>query len=249
MTTGLTTSNVRSLAYGSSPGLYTISDASLYLRSTTPPAELPPVQLWQWSRNRRQFVGPSTRYLSAWVRAEMERSRQPRVPTNRLVITFADLIRLRMIVIMRSRGLPTDAIRKAEEVAKTLTRSPDPFLTEELWTNSSDIFLKVADTLVAASKGGQAAMDFLHEHLVPVHHGLTFGRGELAVKWEPMPHVLMDPKIQFGAPCIQGTRIETETIWSFHQAGDSIEALSKMYRISKAEVEAAIEWEKTLVAA
>jgi uncharacterized protein (DUF433 family) len=118
-----------------------------------------------------------------------------------------------------------------------------------MWTSSSEIFVRFANLLVSASKGGQIAMDFLREYLVPVHHGLEFGQGAVAVAWKPMPGVRIDPKIQFGAPCIEGTRIQTEVIWSFHQAGDPVDQLAEMYRVERGQVEAAIAWERTLAAA
>lgn len=107
----------------------------------------------------------------------------------------------------------------------------------------------MATMLIAASKGGQVAMDFLREYLMPVHHGLQFRRGDIAVAWNPMPGVRIDPKIQFGAPCIDGTRVQTEVIWSFHQAGDPIQRLAEMYRIERGQIEAALAWERTLAEA
>jgi len=238
--------NIVNLRQGPFSGLYTVPDAALYLRSTTPASVTP---LKSWSPQRHQFVTPSSRHLYAWIRRGMDWGELAHTPSTDLVLNFWDLIRLRMIVIMRSRGLSYETIREAEDMARHLTRSSQPFVTEEMWTSSSDIFLRVADKLIAASKAGQLAMDFLHEYLVPVHHGLEFGQGDVAVSWNPMAGVRIDPKIQFGAPCIEGTRIQTEVIWSLHQAGDSIDQLAEMYRLERNKIEAAIAWERKLAEA
>jgi uncharacterized protein (DUF433 family) len=227
-------------------GIYTIRDAALYLRSTTPPPLIP---LRQWSPKGRQFIAPSSRHLAAWLRVGLNEHADRHVSRRGSVINFTDLIRLRMIVLLRSRGIPLPAIRRAEETARQLTHSPEPFVTEELWTSSTDIFLRFRDTLVAASKGPQMVMEFMEEYFTPVHHGLTFGHSDIAESWRPMTGVLIDPKVQFGAPCIEGTRIQTEAVWSLYQAGDSVESLAEMYRVEHREIEAAIAWETTLAAA
>lgn len=154
-----------------------------------------------------------------------------------------------MIVLLRSRGISFEVIRRTEVTARELTRSPEPFVTEELWTSSSDIFMRIANMLVSTSKGGQLAMDFMHDFFTPVYHGFEFGHGDIAVLWRPMDGILIDPKVQFGAPCIEGTRIQTEAVWSLHQAGDSLDTLAEMYRVRQEEIEAAIAWESILDAA
>lgn len=166
-----------------------------------------------------------------------------------LILGFRDLVRLRMVVIMRSRGLSLEVIRESEDYARKLTGSPQPFVTERLWTNSSDVFLKIAEFFIAASKKGQLAMDFLEDYLVPVNHGLTFGPEELARVWSPREGILIDPEIQFGAPCISGTRIQTEALWALLQSGESVETLAEMYKVDQKKIEAAIDWEETLARA
>ncbi|MBI2760412.1 MAG: DUF433 domain-containing protein [Chloroflexi bacterium] len=237
--------NVADFKQGPFTGLYTVGDVALYLRSTLPPVTPFKKRVPQ----RRRFVGLTSRHLYAWIRRGMEWGELSDAPRDELILDFEDLVRLRMIAIMRSRGLPYETIRKAEDVARRLTGSRQPFVAEQMWTGSSDIFLRVSDTFIAASKYGQAAMDFLHDYLVPVHHGLEFGQNNVVVAWRPMPGVRIDPKIQFGAPCIEGTRITTETVWALYKAGDSMKRLAEMYRVDQGQIEAAIAWERRLATA
>jgi uncharacterized protein (DUF433 family) len=241
-----TTSIVRPLGRYPYSGIYTIPEAALYLRSTTPTSI---ASLRNRHRQGHDFVAPSARHLYTWIRRGLEWDEAARADARHSAIDFTGLIRLRMIVIMRSRGLPFKAIREAEVVARQLTGSQQPFVTEDMWTSSSDIFVQAANTLFAASRGPQPAMDFLREYLEPVHHGLIFGPGEKVSKWRPAPGVLIDPRVQFGAPCIEGTRIQTEVIGSLHLAGDSAEALAELYGRPLKDIEAAIAWEQRLAAA
>jgi uncharacterized protein (DUF433 family) len=79
-----------------------------------------------------------------------------------------------------------------------------------------------------------------------VNHGLEFGAHHVATTWRPNEGVLIHPSIQFGTPCIEGTRIPTETIWALKQAGDSVEAMALMYGIEQRLVKNALEWEELL---
>ena len=177
--------------------------------------------------------------------------REPEEVSSRdRVIGFHDLVRLRMYAVLRSRGLPIREIRAAEEFARQLTGRPDPFLTEPIWTYGSDVFMRWAERLIAATRAGQLGMEeLLREYLRPVLHGLTFDDDEVAEAWRPHTGVLVNPEIEFGAPCIEGTRVQTEAIWAFRQAGDSVQTLARAYRLDVAQIEDAIGWEGRLAGA
>ncbi len=242
-------SNVHALADHSlrlSSGAYTVQEAALFLRATTPARDAP---LDYWRRRRRQsFVGPSTQAIAAWVREGLEI--HPHKISSRIrVITFGDLIRMRMVALLRSRGLPFSKIREAEHYASRLSGSPQPFVTQPLWTSGSDLFTKFHVRLIDISRSGQYAMDFMSDYLIPTLHGLTFGEDHLAQLWSPWSLVTIDPRVEFGAPCVNGTRIQTEALWSLNRAGDSPEFLAKVYGLEIEKVRAAIEWEEQLTLA
>lgn len=230
---------------GPSTGVYSVPDAAQYLRATTPPSGKP-VRLWR--RNRDAFIAPSARHLYRWIRSGL-RPEFEHLPRRDLLIRFDDLIRLRMIALLRSRGLSTRAIAESESEARRLTGKADPLVTEPLWAFSSDVFLRITDQLVAASRRGQLGMEFLIDFLQPANHGLSFGSDSRATSWSPADRVLIDPAIQFGAPCIEGTRIQTEVVWEMHRAGDSCEFLATMYGVTLERIRAAVAWEETLARA
>jgi len=150
-----------------------------------------------------------------------------------------------MIVILRSRGLSLENILGSEAYLRELIHVPQPFVTESIWNNSSEIFGQFG-VLISATKRGQVAWGFLRDYLTPVHHGMEFNEAGVSAIWRPAPGVLIHPDIQFGAPCIEGTRIETEAVWSFHQTGETVDRLARWYAITPQQIEDAIEWERTL---
>jgi uncharacterized protein (DUF433 family) len=219
-------------------GLYTVNEAALLLRATTP---VKPIGSGGLRARSGDFIEPSSRHLYSWIRAGIEST-----PREDLVLDFQDLVRFRMIVALRSRGISARAVRVAEDTARDLTGQPQPFVTEPLWTYGSSVFLKLQETLFAISRGTQVAMAFLKDFLSPVHHGMNFNDQAIAIDWRPFPGVLIDPEIQFGDPCIEGTRIQTEAVWTMYRAGESEQKLARMYKVTEEQIGAAIGWEATL---
>ncbi len=91
----------------------------------------------------------------------------------------------------------------------------------------------------------QIAMDSFIHQVQPVHR-LSFDMFTEAANWTPIKGVLLDPLVQFGEPCIQGTRIPTEVVLAFRQAGDSVRGIADAYGLSHAQIEEAIDWESKL---
>ena len=225
-------------------GAYTLRETAVLLRATTPPRG---VNLWEWKRRHNHYIEPRTSHLAQWISRGMGWDEPVRVSSRDRVITFADLVRLRMVAMLRSRGIAYKAILVAEDYVRQLRGIPQPFITEEMWTAQSDVFIRFTDKLIAASQHGQIAFEeFMAEFLAPAHHGLSFAPGGNPTRWQPSPAVLIDPEVQFGAPCIEGTRIETRSLWSLKEAGDSVESLAEAFSVRRDQVAGAIEWERRL---
>ena len=194
-------------------GAYTLRETAVLLRATTPPSD---VNVRQWKRRRDRFIEATTYHVSQWIRRGLGWDEPVRVSSRDRVVTFADLVRLRMIALLRSRGIAFKDILAADE-------------------------------LFAASRQGQLAFEeFMGAFLTPASHGLTFTTDGTPALWQPWPTVLIDPEIQFGAPCIAGTRVETRSLWSLNQAGDSVDLLAEAFHLRKEHVRDAIEWEQRL---
>ena len=225
-------------------GAYTLRESAVLLRATTPPSD---VNVRQWQRRRDRFIEATTNHVSQWIRRGLGWDEPVRVSSRDRVVTFADLVRLRMIALLRSRGIAFKDILAAEEYVRRLRGLPQPFITEQMWTAGTDVFVDFADALIAASRQGQLAFgEFMAAFLTPASHGLTFTTDGTPALWQPWPTVLIDPEIQFGAPCIAGTRVETRSLWSLNQAGDSVDLLAEAFHLRREHVRDAIEWEQRL---
>lgn len=170
------------------------------------------------------------------------------IPSRQRLITFLDLISMRMVVVLRSRRIPLQNIRNTESWLRKEFNVPFPLATKSLWTYGGQIYIKFHEHILAASKFGQRAMEFIDNWLKEVDLDMTFNVAENADSWLVHKNVRINPTIQLGEPCIDGTRIPTSIVWSKHKAGDSIEMIARSHNLQEQQVADAVEWEKRLVA-
>ena len=202
-----------------------------YLQATTYAEELYPV---------------SSRKLIGWIRRGLASPELSEVSGAELLIEFEDLVSMRVIAALRSNGVSWREIRATNQWLRDQTGHLRPFATEFLWTGQGQIFVQWTQKLISGSRKGQVAFDLLREYLIPVH-GLKFDLvSQVAISWEASDGVILEPDIQFGAPCIKGTRIPTRTIVGMIEAGDSPSWVAQAYGISPEEVQAARDWESRL---
>ncbi len=169
------------------------------------------------------------------------------VPGREMTFSFEDLISLRVITALRSYGITWPKIHRTEQYLRDETGYPRPFAREELWTAQSEVFVRLSGLLIAASRHGQRAMDGLLEYLIPIS-GLTFA-GSVARTWEPRALIVLDPAVEFGDPCIKGTRIPARAVWGMASAGDPAELVMRAYDLTRDEFTAAVSWGDSVAAA
>ncbi len=215
-------------------GIYGISDAARYLSVTLP-------------RLNGQRPGPAK--LRYWIRSGASRISEPQFPTTKRLVTFQDVISMRMIAILRAKNIPLQKVRDMERWARSQFSTDWPFAFRPMWAYQSDVFIEFEKQLVAATRFGQIAMDILREWLEEIELDMTFDDNQIAETWTPYEGIELDPYIQFGEPCIVGTDIPTKAIWSKARAGDSLELLASLYEVDFSKISDAIDWERHLAEA
>ena len=215
-------------------GIYDVPEAARYLKAGTGGEDAYPVQ---------------SAKIIRWIRMGISSPQLSGVPGSELLIGFEDLVSMRIVAVLRAAGFTTRQIRDTERWLRKATKSRRPFATETLWTGQGQLFVELRKQLVAASSAGQMAFAIMQDYIMPVH-GLGFASETgLATSWEPAPNVLLHPRIQFGAPCIRGTRVPTRTIAGMIDSGDPIDWVASAFALPPQSVEEACEWERRLNAA
>jgi uncharacterized protein (DUF433 family) len=218
--------------------LYELSEASRYLFATAP--ERPPhyVTVWRWARSG--------------LAGQRER------PVSGGLITFEELVSLRMVTALRLAGFSTQHVRQVHAWLKESTGYPRPFALRDLWVSETQVFVDMEQRLISATREGQYAMEFIRGWLRKLRRPYDgFGEMEfanveghdVALLWRSHPHVVMRPSIQFGSPCVEGTRVPTRSIWLMRLGGDSETLISRAYGLTSEQTKAALEWEQLLAEA
>ena len=218
-------------------GVYYLDEVCRFLRATDLSA-------------RRGKVSLSSQQISGWSRRGFFDLRKDKFERNRRFMQFPHLITSRMIAILRSYGISIQRIQRAHGYLQGETSARYPFATSTVWTEdaekSSHIYAEIDRIFVAADESGQMPFEELLARRIVKVASMEFDEDARAMSWEPSPGVVIDPRFHSGAPCIEGTRIATELIYSRRMDGDSIESLEECYQISKGQIQSAVAWETLL---
>ena len=169
-------------------------------------------------------------------------------------LSFLDLVSLLIMRELLRMGVSPRAIRGAEAYL-TSELGAYPFARGVIWTDGAHVLFNRESPLVtdlpdyeltSADKWGQLAfVEAIRQYL----HYVQYSEDEeaIAVAWYPNDGVELNPSRQFGQPCIRGTRIATRALHLVHNSGDTEDTILQAFGISREELAAAFEWERTLL--
>ena len=143
-----------------------------------------------------------------------------------MTLTFEDLISMRAISALRGAGVRWQEIKEAARILRQNTGMERPLASECLWTGQGRVYKELSTRII-----------------IPEHRVTFDDDSGKALYWTPVKRVRLHPKIQFGAPCIENTRIPTDSLYAAVLGGDSWEFIAKSYNTSIENLEAALDWE------
>ena len=168
------------------------------------------------------------------------------------LFSFWDLMSLRVIAELLDRGVRRDHIlHGAAHLARSLGTNR-PFAHESLATVGAGFFAEVEPGVgwENVGQGGQLAFQAV---VVPLLELIEFNDDGMAAIWRPRAGVWINPAVQAGEPCVDGTRVPTGLIARILATGegevpseDEIADVSGDYRIAVVQVQAALEFELSL---
>ena len=182
------------------------------------------------SRGRR--VSVST--LRYWLQTGLTPATFGRGPEGSSILSFHDVISLEVVRLFREANVSLQRVRLLEtrlrELYPTLAR---PFAHEIFFTDGSAIWhqLHPGDRVVIEIVGrrpDQAAWKPIIKSFAKEIH---YVQGRAAV-WHPHPAVEINPRVQFGAPVVRGTRVPLFTLKSELEIA-SIEEVAAWHGLDK----------------
>jgi uncharacterized protein (DUF433 family)/DNA-binding transcriptional MerR regulator len=200
-------------------GLYSISEAS------------------RLTRTHRNTV-------SSWVRMGLV-SPLYHVPGQPRLLSFQDLISLFVVHRLRGLNVPMKTIKRAEQQLAAEWGVEKPFASNRIVSAHGAVMtaLREGEQIVALTGAFQEVFfDLIRKDLKDVTHDAQMR----AKTWQPHSYVLLRPDVQFGAPCVDGTRITTKTIYGFIEAGENPQDIADDYGLTVKQITEVHQWEKSL---
>lgn len=170
-------------------------------------------------------------------------------------LSFYNLVEAFTLNAMRrtNHRVSMPSIRKALNYVKRRLGEPRPLLTEKFLTDGVDLFLDKYGELVTVSKDEQLAMRAIMmdslKHIVRDNKGMpqklylfsshSAGSANGLVRTA----VVIDPRIAFGNPVVDGTGVSTAILAQRYKAGDSIDELAEDFGLTRHAIEEAIRYE------
>jgi uncharacterized protein (DUF433 family) len=218
-------------------GTYTIADAS---RLTGVPA----MSVKRWTSGYKYKHGGRWRRTPPIIKPEVSVDRVP-------VLTFSDLIELRVLHVLRTKGVSHPAIRVASERAQALLNTSHPFSHARFKTDGRAIILEamagVEDSALLDLVRDQFEFNAVVRPLLS--DVLDYDDTETPRRWWPLTHqrqVVIDPQRRFGQPIVAKEGLPTRTLAkAVGIEGDSA-SVAWWYEVSQQAVQDAVEYESTL---
>jgi uncharacterized protein (DUF433 family) len=172
-------------------------------------------------------------------------------PKSRL-LSFTNLLELHVLdAIRRTHSVNWKAVGKAVGYLSREFGSKRPLLDKKMRGEGKELFVEQYGELANASANERGKMKKL---LGAFLDRIEWDEAGVPIRLypfvqEPNPRapllIAIDPRIQFGRPCIAGTGIPTAIIAERHEAGDSVQELAEDYDRLQREIQAALDYERS----
>lgn len=154
--------------------------------------------------------------------------------------TFQDLRDLVVAQQLRDQGARVQDFRAALQYVRSIDYV-ERLAQANFWVSDGQLLYKPKGDLVAPHRHGQRVFEI---SMPKVFQQLGASLASPTVL-RPFERVLIDPNVRGGTPVIEGTRIPTRLIRELSEDGlDAQEVIDLYPRLTVADVEAALEWER-----
>jgi uncharacterized protein (DUF433 family) len=172
---------------------------------------------------------------------------------NDVIISFLDMTELLFINNFVQYGVSIQKIRKAAIIAADLLKTSHPFAIRKMFTDGKSIFAEIAQ-----KENDLSLLDLINKQfqlgkiIEPVlYKCIDFNDGDYAERWWPLGrkgNIVLDPSRNMGQPILNKYNVKTELIYELYKTNHSISEISDWYELDKNAIQAAINFEESLVA-
>ena len=218
---------------------YTASEAAHYLR-----VPVSTVRAWAFGQTYESKDG-TKHFRSVIELADREGKK----------LSFINLVELFVLAAIRRRhGVALKQVRRALDYLKRKFPRTHPLADNKIETDGIDLFVEKFGEYLAISKEGQLVIrELIAQRLRCVMRDENGNPLKLVLISRPSKFgtqgvVVIDPRLGFGRPVIDGTGIRTEVIVDRFRAGEKIESIADDYSRPAADIEEIVRAEMPLAA-
>lgn len=177
------------------------------------------------------------------------------------LLSFINLVEAHVLDAIRYKDrLPLENIRRGIDHLREKYHSEHPLIEYEFQHDGVDLFTEIErevvpeSDLVNVTRQGQIALrEIVQAHLKRIARDSKGSAIALYpfLKRDPQivegpKLVLIDPRISFGKPILVGVGVPTSVVADRHEAGETIAELATDYECEPSEIEAAVDYERSL---
>lgn len=228
-------------------GLYTAQQAAVL-------TGLPVGQISRWLRSHPVLDGKRQNSRKAYA-VPLWVMLLPATSVKDMVVTFNDVLQLKIISVLRNEGIRLPRIRRALERSKRIHRNIYPFIRREFQLVSNKVYLHLKeDTEIPAAEdvddGQLGFRDVLPMDLVRMERvwsaleSVEFKTDDSPYRWWPHGKeagILIDPNVEFGQPIIARLGLPVSRVISTVDRG-SRALLENSFGLKKTEIDRALNF-------
>lgn len=171
------------------------------------------------------------------------------------VISFHDLLELKLVHEFRQHGLSLPVIREAARIAQEEFGTSYPFARQHFHTDGKKVFLEAAkqvgDTHLVDVISKQYVMEQVYRasFLASIDYS-SIGDAE---RWYPMnddhhpdKSIVLDPQRAFGKPILTESGVPTRVLYDAYRLDEPLEVIAANYAITPEAVKQAVLYESRL---
>ncbi len=167
------------------------------------------------------------------------------------IVTWGEFVELGYLREYRNRGVPLQRLRSVIDELRRVFATPYPLATAHPCVVGKELVLEVQERndLPAAI----AIVIRLGQHILLADDANRFvrkvdfeppvdGEGQRLRRAGPTSPVVIDPRVRFGRPCVQG--VATERLWELFDAGETVEEIAARYDLGSELIRAALTYQE-----
>lgn len=167
-------------------------------------------------------------------------------------ISFYDLIELNVGAQFRENGFSLHYVRRTHEKLQAAWHTKHPFCMKRLATDGKRIFaMELDDEENPIVYDVETFQIWFDKIVVPILKQIDYDRATaMATQWRIADMIVLNPKMSFGKPTVEGTGVRTNVLATAYLANErDAAAVADWYGVSEAHVMAAVAFEERILAA